>query len=87
MTRRRARWLAKHPHNRVERHRDGRVVPIPEPRCLGTDQEDYTWVLQEYRNARYPKQAPEDVVAFDPPSNWRALLVALEEFYPSDSTR
>lgn len=87
MTRRRARWLAKRPHNRVHRLRDGRIVPVPEPQCLGTEQEDYTWVLEEYRNARHPRATAEEVIVFDPPRDWRERLVAFDEFYASDPPR
>lgn len=80
MTCRRNRWLAKRPHNRIQRHRDGRVIAIPEPLSLGTDREDYLWVLAEYRQARYPKPTPEDVAPFDPPPDWRERLTALEQF-------
>lgn len=81
MSCRRRRWQAKLPHNRVVRHRDGRVVPIPEPLCLGTDPEDYRWILEEYRNAGRPRPTPEEVIAFDPPRDWRATRAVLEEFY------
>ncbi len=81
-TRRSERWHAKLPHNRVRRSRDGTVTPIPEPVALGTDRQEYEWVLSEYRDLRRPADSPEAVPQFSPPKKWRERLAQLEEFYP-----
>lgn len=80
-TRRRERWEAKRPHNRVQRHPDGAVTTIPEPRCLGTSRADYEWALSEYRAARRPRADPESVSPLDLPRDWEDRLAKLREFY------
>jgi hypothetical protein len=80
-SKRHERWDAKLPHNRVRRHKDGTVVPIPEPRRLGTTQDDYEWVLAEYRAVRRPCSDAESVKPLDLPRDWEARLSKLREFY------
>lgn len=70
-TKRWSRWDAKLPENRVG----------PEPRCLGTDQRTYRWVLDEYRRIRHPQPSPEAVAPVDLPENWQAVHAKLVEFY------
>lgn len=84
-TKRYGRWSAKLPHNRVRRQKDGQVVPIPEPACLGTDPGYYRWVLAEYRTLRHPAPDPESVKTPDLPRGWEDHLEKLTEFYrPSE---
>jgi hypothetical protein len=80
-TARHGRWSAKDPHNRVRRHRDGTTTPVPEPRCLGTDQATYAWVLLEYRQSRRPQAHSEDVRPLDLPEGWRERAAQLAEFW------
>lgn len=80
-TRRRERWEAKLPHNRVQRHKDGSATPIPEPRRLGTTGELYDWALTEYRSVRRPRPDPESVPPLDLPRDWEDRLAKLREFY------
>jgi hypothetical protein len=72
-TRRRERWEAKRPHNRVRvpKGRVGERAPIPEPRCCGTRPDRYAWVLTEYRDLRRPAATPEEVKPLDLPRDWR----------------
>lgn len=70
-TKRKQRWMARLPHNRTG----------PEPRCVGTDQRTYAWVLAEYRRLRHPASAPELVQPIDLPEDWRARHAKLSDFY------
>jgi hypothetical protein len=72
-TRRRERWEARLPHNRVSKGRAGagERTPIPEPQCCGTRPDRYAWVLTEYRNLRRPAAAPEEVKPLDLPRDWK----------------
>lgn len=70
-SKRRERWRAKREENRTG----------PEPKCLGTDQPTYAWVLQEYRQLRHPSPTPEAVRPTDLPDDWREKHAALREFY------
>jgi hypothetical protein len=80
-TKRHERWIAKLPHNRVQRHRDGTITSIAEPRRLGTSQGDYEWILDEYRAVRRPCFDPESVRPLDLPRDWEDRLNRLREFY------
>jgi hypothetical protein len=80
-TARHERWSAKLEHNRVQRHRDGTTTPIAEPKCYGTQQRYYIWVLESYRKLRRPASSPEDVPAVDLPKDWPMVMEALEKFY------
>jgi hypothetical protein len=80
-TRRHERWEAKLPHNRVQRHRDGRITPIAEPPRLGTGRDDYEWILAEYRAIRRPCVGPESVRPLDLPRDWEDRLDRLRVFY------
>lgn len=70
-TLRRKRWLAKLPYNRRG----------PEPKAVGTTHDLYNWILQEYRNVRYPKPTAALVVPSDMPRGWRETLRGLREFH------
>jgi hypothetical protein len=85
-TARHERWSAKLPHNRLHRCRASssippRTVPIPEPKCYGTQQRYYMWVLESYRKLRRPASNPEGVPVVDLPKDWPMVMEALEKFY------
>ena len=70
-TKRRQRWHAKLPSHRVG----------PEPKCLGTNQATYAWVLTEYRRLRRPSPTPETIPSEDLPTDWQQRHAKLAEFY------
>lgn len=66
-TRLRERRLAKLPHNRVRK--DG--SPLPVPAVVGTTWEEYSRILEAYRDVRTPKAQAELVRQPDLPKGWR----------------
>lgn len=66
-TRRRDRRLAKLPHNRVRK--DG--SPLPIGTVVGTTWEEYSRILDAYRDVRTPRALPDLVTSPDLPRGWR----------------
>ena len=74
-TKRRDRWRAKRPCNRVRR--DGSA--IPEPACVGTRRDEYFRILEAYRDARRPRATADEVEELAVPRDWRARLAGYRE--------